>query len=494
MKMGKKEYNKFIKYGIISFSVILIIYFSMSMYFRNHFYFGSVINGINATGKTAVELDKEISAKVAAYTLELDERGNVKEQIKASEIGLKYDGNGKSQELKDEQNSSPWISSLFKSKESKMYKAVTYDEGKLKDCFDKLACFDSKKVTEPKNASVIYSESGYQIVKEVYGNKVKKDVLYSNVVNAIQSGETKLNLDSANCYENPKYTSNSQKTIDTKNSLDKYAGSKITYTYNGGSEVLDGSTIHNWLSTDNDLTIAFDQEKMKSYVNKLARNYNTLGKKRSFTTTLGTPVEVSGGNYGWKVNVNGEIQDLISVIKEGETINKKPKFSQTAVTNNVNDIGSTYVEINLAEQHLWFYKNGSLVVDGDVVTGNVSMNYSTPTGVYRINYKEKDATLKGEDYSQPVTYWMPFNGNIGIHDASWRKAFGGDIYLSNGSHGCVNAPINVANTIFNNITAGTPVVCYYQQVPKEVNQQTSEQTNQQTSGQTNQQVNQQVKN
>ncbi|MDV3427346.1 MAG: L,D-transpeptidase/peptidoglycan binding protein [Bacillota bacterium] len=486
MKKEKKKCNKFIKYSIISFSVMLIIYFSMSMYFRNHFYFGSVINGINATGKTAEELDKEASAKITSYTLELEERGNVKEQIKASEIGLKYDGNGKSQELKEEQNSSPWISSLFKSKESKMYKAVTFDEAKLKDCFDKLACFDSKKVIEPKNASVIYSEGSYQIVKEVYGNKVKKDVLYSRVVNAIQSGETKLNLDSAECYENPKYISNSQKTKDTKNSLDKYVSSKITYTYNGGSEVLDGSTIHNWLSTDSDLAISFDQAKMRSYVNKLARNYNTLGKKRNFATTLGTTVVVSGGNYGWKVNVNGEIQDLISIIKKGQTINKEPKYSQTAETNNVNDIGNTYVEINLAEQHLWFYKNGSLVVDGDVVTGNVSMNYSTPTGVYRINYKEKDATLKGEDYSQPVTYWMPFNGNIGIHDASWRKAFGGDIYLSRGSHGCVNAPKNVANTVFNNITAGTPVVCYYQQVSKQVDKQTNQQTDQQVNQKTNQ--------
>jgi len=483
MKMGKKKRNNFIKYSIISFTVMLIIYFSMSMYFRNHFYFGSVINGINASGKSVEELDKEISAKITAYTLELDERGNVKEQIKASEIGLKYDGKAKSQALKESQNSSSWISSLFKSKESKMYKVVTYDEGKLKDCFDKLSCFDSKNITEPKNASVIYSEGSYQIVKEVNGNKVKKDVLYSNIVNAIQNGETKLNLDSGNCYENPKYTSNSQKTKETKDALNKYISSKITYNYNGGSEVLDGSTIHNWLDSDSDLTISFDQKKMRSYVNKLAKNYNTLGKTRNFATTSGTTVEVSGGNYGWKVNVNGEIQDLISIIKKGQTTNKKPEYAQTAETNNVNDIGSTYVEINLAEQHLWFYKNGSLVVDGDVVTGNVSLNRSTPTGVYRINYKEKDAILKGEDYNTPVTYWMPFNGNIGLHDATWRKAFGGDIYLTRGSHGCVNAPKNVANTVFNNITAGTPVVCYFQQVPNQVSKQSNQQTNQQANQQ-----------
>ena len=115
----------------------------------------------------------------------------------------------------------------------------------------------------------------------------------------------------------------------------------------------------------------------------------------------------------------------------------------------------------MATQHLWFYKNGSLVIDGDVVTGNVNNNRSTPTGIYKLKYKQRDATLKGDNYATQVSFWMPFNGGIGIHDANWRYAFGGNIYMTNGSHGCVNAPYNLANTIFNNIEENTPVVCYY---------------------------------
>jgi lipoprotein-anchoring transpeptidase ErfK/SrfK len=100
-------------------------------------------------------------------------------------------------------------------------------------------------------------------------------------------------------------------------------------------------------------------------------------------------------------------------------------------------------------------------VEGDVVTGNVSLNDATPVGIYRLKYKEKNATLKGEGYSSPVSFWMPFNGGIGIHDANWRSVFGGEIYKTNGSHGCINSPYNLAQTIFDNINAGTPVVCYY---------------------------------
>ena len=55
-----------------------------------------------------------------------------------------------------------------------------------------------------------------------------------------------------------------------------------------------------------------------------------------------------------------------------------------------------------------------------MVTGDVSKKDSTPTGVYRIQYKEKNYVLKGEGYSVTVNVFMPFNGGIGIHDAIWR--------------------------------------------------------------------------
>ena len=86
---------------------------------------------------------------------------------------------------------------------------------------------------------------------------------------------------------------------------------------------------------------------------------------------------------------------------------------------------------------MWCYKDGVVVVDTPVVTGNVSKGYDTPSGsVWAIDAKKHDAVLKGEGYTQPVTYWMPFNGNVGIHDAdTWRSEYGGEIYKTSGSHG-----------------------------------------------------------
>lgn len=462
MEIQKNKCKK-ILIGIIAlFSILLIIYLGLTMYFMKHFYFGSTVSCINVSGKTVEEVDQEMPGKFADYTLELKERGNNEEQIKGIDINLKYNSNGKVQELKDKQNPFNWLSSLLYTNDLKIDNLVTYDDGLLKSCINNLSCVNSDDVNEPQNPSFEYTDNGYKIMDEVYGNKINKDLLYDNIVNAIIKGETMLDLDSDNCYEMPQYTSKSQEVIDVKNTLNKYTSSKITYNFGDKTEIIDGSTINKWINVDNkNLKISLDEQKIEEYLNNLLNNYNTSGKTRDFVTSLGTTVQVSGGDYGWLINKDEEAKDLISEIKEGQSVTKEPKYVQSAMFHGENDIGNTYVEINMTKQHLWFYKNGYLVTDGDVVTGNVSNNTSTPTGVYTLKYKQKDAILKGQGYSSSVNFWMPFNGGIGIHDASWRSVFGGNIYITNGSHGCVNAPYNLANKIFNNIDEGSPVVCYY---------------------------------
>lgn len=462
--MRKKRRNKSSKVMlsvVISLCALMAIYLGLSLYFINHFHFGSVINGISVSGKTVEEAEKKLSSEINAYTLELEERGDVKEQIKADDIGLKHDSN-KVKELKDSQNPFTWILTLFKNNNPEMSQIVMFDEELLKETLNNLSCFDNGNIVQPLNASFEYKDGSYEIVDEVNGNKVDKETLQKVVADAIINGETKINLDSSNCYENPKYTSKSKEVIDTKNVLDKYVGVKITYNSGGKAEILDGSTINKWLNVNENMEITFNEDLVKNYTYKISSLYNTFGDTRAFVTTAKTTVDVSGGNYGWIVDNAKEAKELIEAVKNGQDMVKDPAYSQKAMSREENDIGTTYVEINMTKQHLWFYKNGALVVEGDVVTGNVSNNASTPVGTYVLNYKERKATLVGEDYSSPVDYWMPFNGNIGIHDATWRTEFGKQIYLTNGSHGCVNSPYELAKTIFENIEAGTPIVCYYE--------------------------------
>jgi lipoprotein-anchoring transpeptidase ErfK/SrfK len=95
------------------------------------------------------------------------------------------------------------------------------------------------------------------------------------------------------------------------------------------------------------------------------------------------------------------------------------------------------------------------------VSGNVSTGHTTPSGIYSITYKDRNKRMIGDDYDVTTDYWLPFNGNIGFHDASWRSSFGGSIYKTNGSHGCVNMPHSAAAQLFSLISKGDPVICYY---------------------------------
>ena len=123
-------------------------------------------------------------------------------------------------------------------------------------------------------------------------------------------------------------------------------------------------------------------------------------------------------------------------------------------------VGGTYVEISISAQHMWVYKNGNLVVSTDVVTGNNDGAHNTPKGFHKIYSRARNTTLSGPGYSSFVEYWMAFCGGCGIHDASWRSSFGGNIYNGNGSHGCVNTPRSAVVKVWENTTVGTPVIIY----------------------------------
>lgn len=453
--------NRIITGITISLCALLVIYLVLSIYFTRHLYFGSKINGTNVSGKTVEEIKSQMTSQLNTYTLTIKERGDKKEQIKASDIGLKYKSQKQFENFKDGQSPLKWISGLFNTKNSNMTAEILYNKQQLITQINNLSCFASSNIIEPKEPSFKYVNNKFTIIDQVQGNKVDKDILLNRVTDAISKMQPTIDLDSTNCYITPKYTAKSEKVIKARDLLNKYASSKITYTFGDRKDTLDGSTINKWLTVDDNFNVVLNEDKVKEYVESLGDTYNTAGKTRSFQTSSGNTIDVTGGDYGWHIDIDKEVQNLSKIIKQGQTITKEPSYDQTAVSHESNDIGNTYVEIDLTDQHLWFYKNGSLVVEGDVVTGNVSLNTATPPGVYRLEYKERNATLKGQDYNSPVSFWMPFNGGIGIHDASWRSVFGGDIYRTNGSHGCINSPYYLARTIYNNIDIGTPIVCYY---------------------------------
>jgi len=444
---------------IILTASIVLIYLLVSIYFAKHYFFNTIINGVNVSLKAHDDVNDEIKSYIKDYKLHLIERNDKTEEIIGQDIEVQYNEKNSIYKIDKIQHSFKWIGSLFKVQKYYVDDLFVYNKDNLENKINELNCLN-KDIIEPQNVSFKYSNGSYEVIEEVYGNKINKDKLKVSIENSILKGETKLDLNENHCYEDPKYTLNSDKTLETKNLLNNYVKAKITYIFGSDNELLDENIINNWLSVDENLDVVVSEKAVFEYVLGLSKKYDTVGVPRNFKTSLGEKLEVKGGFYGWKINASAETKALIDNVILGEVLEKEPIYIQKAVSRDKDDIGNTYVEINITRQHLWFYKDGKLVTQGDVVTGNPNRGNSTKLGVYMLNYKQKGSTLRGENYAAEVTYWMPFNGNIGIHDASWRYSFGGEIYKSNGSHGCVNSPLYLAKTIFENIEEGTPIICY----------------------------------
>lgn len=462
MKTGKNRtlfHKRKVEKIIIIVASFVFIYLLISLYFTNHFFFHTEINGINVSLKSCNKTENYVRNYIKDYKLILIERNGEREEIIGQEIEMQYNKTDCFSQIYENQNSLLWISSLFKRQNYYIKELYTYNKGKLHTVIDDLNCL-TKEIVNPENVSFQYSNGTYKVLDAVYGDKVIKKNLNEAIKRYILSGKPELNLEDTHCYEYPEYTLNAEKTQKTKKLLNKYVSAKITYTFGDKIELVDGNIINEWLSVDEDLEVVISKEAVMKYVHALSKQYDTVGITRKFKTALGKIVEVKGGLYGFKINQEAETRALLENINLGTTVNRDPIYTQEALFRGEDEIGSTYVEINITRQYLWFYKDGKLITQGAVVTGNPNRGYATVLGTYMLNYKQKGVTLIGPGYEADVTYWMPFYGNIGIHDASWRSAFGGEIYKRRGSHGCVNAPFYLAETIFNNIEEGIPIICY----------------------------------
>jgi len=130
-------------------------------------------------------------------------------------------------------------------------------------------------------------------------------------------------------------------------------------------------------------------------------------------------------------------------------------FISKEYTRTLEDV---FVIVDLSEQKLYLYNDNELVLSTPVTTGKNSS--PTREGRFEIYAKQKDRYLTGDGYRSFVSYWMPFDGGIGLHDASWRKNFGGEIYKKSGSHGCVNMPPSITDDIFEQVSVGTDVLVH----------------------------------
>ena len=439
------------------------LYWHESLKYKTCFLPGTIVDGMDVTGKTAAEVEDAIMEQLKGYKLTINGREDLSESITGEEVGLYAEFDDTLAKAIAAQKPMEWGKYRFGKSVNEVNTdaLIRYNDEMLGEAVDSLSCMDKENMREPQDAKISdYTSGGYTIIKEDEGTELLEDKVKEAVAAAVMSLAESVDLEEQGCYVSPSITSEDEALKTACETMNKYVGARITYQFGDKSETLSGDEIHNWL-TVNGTSVRINEGKATEYVKKLAASYDTAYKAKSLKTSYGKTVSITGGSYGYKINQAKEAATLVSLIKNGEQTSREPEYSQKGASRTGNDYGNTYVEINLTAQHLYFYVKGKLVVQSDFVSGNAAKGWSTPAGAYSITYKQRNATLKGQGYATPVSYWMPFNGGIGLHDANWRKTFGGTIYKTNGSHGCVNLPPAVAKTIYENISAGDPVLCYH---------------------------------
>ncbi len=443
-------------------AALLVIYFGLSIYFMSHFYFGTTINGVAVWGRSVESAKDTMQDAMDNYELTVKERDGSTDVISGNDIDMVVAWDGEIDTFLEKQNGFAWVIKLFKPDRHVSPMDISYNESKLTNEINNLSCFKKENQIQPQNAGISeYSaENGYELVPAVQGTIINKDAVKTNVKSYILGFKTELDLNAAQCYVLPEINDDDERLLAAIDQLNKALDTVITYQVGESTQVLDASTFQPWLYVDEDLNVCVDDEKLTEYVKGLASTYNTCYTARTFMTSYGTEVTIGNSHYGWKVDNDGEKAAIIADIMNGQAITRDLTYSMTANSHEGNDYGNSYVEINLTAQHLFLYVDGELVLESDFVSGDVSKEYNTPTGVFGLTYKEKDATLNGANYSTPVDYWMPFNGNIGMHDATWRGSFGAAIYKRNGSHGCINLPWSKAKEIYEYVDTGFPVLVY----------------------------------
>lgn len=431
------------------------------------FFENTRINGYDMTGKTAKEAMLILERDYSAPKLEIREGGETALTLTLEQMGYTIDEMELLDELKScmrEQNVR-LLFSLMGGNEFEVDVPFEFDEDTFNEAVS--ASHFASPRTASADASLEFNGTEYYIKPEVYGNEMDdadlrvmvKDYADKLVANDRPQEDGTLEVPES-FYFLPAVTQDDSEMNTMMNIYNSYCKAKISLTFGEQKEVVDWETVQTWLNIEGG-EATLNEEAVYNYVYDLASRYDTLYYARDFTAHDGRTIHYESSDYGYQIDTDAEAQQLIQDIYANTATEREPVYAVKGYQRNGrDDIDGTYVEANLTQQHLWFYIDGDLVIETDFVSGLPRDGRETATGVFMIPYKKSPETLTGDTWEEEVTYWMPFHDGQGLHDAPWRNEFGGNIYQTGGSHGCINLPPAAAAVIYENMQERMPIFLY----------------------------------
>lgn len=331
----------------------------------------------------------------------------------------------------------------------------------VRTCLAEIDELKTENMIKPQNAFITVSTNGtLGIENEVLGNEIEFEEAVAMCAENLEFGNTSIDF---NLIKNiPEIVSTNAMLTENVNAVNRILSTVINFELPDGSVVtLDREIMKNWICVDDDGIYYVEGSNIQNFVEELNSKVQETENTIMFTPSecdyqVAVPVK---NNAALAINVDAEIVRIREELAESGTHTRNPIYEQ-----EFDEIDS-YVEIDITRQQVWMYYKGECILDGvPCVTGNAG-NHDTPPGLFYLKSKSRNAVLRGWNdngtrYASPVSFWMPFNGGIGMHDASWRKTFGEEIYKGNGSHGCVNMRYDDAKTVYEHIDKTIPIIVY----------------------------------
>lgn len=450
-------------------AVFLLSYFGMAYYYKGSFIYGTWINGVYCTGKSVEEVNQLLLEGTSVDTLVLRFAEGEMAEVDLYGVVRSYDYKNELQERMMRQTPFVWWKALTNQNKIELTPRMEVNEEKLEESLKQISQFQKIGELPEDEVSIQKTENGYELLNyDKY--LLNKDLAISVIKESLSKGKTQIDLEEMQCYSQREETKQTKEIYDLWLKIESALDIDIVYDMGDERyELINHKVLSDWLLVDENGEFVYDEEgefqfseeAVEECVKNLAEKYDTLGGTRQFEATRGEVVEVTGGTYGNRIDQKAEIAFIWDCLLNHKSATRVPEYKVKAKYQGINDIGDTYIEIDMTEQMMYYYVDGEIFVETPVVTGNARRRWDTPSGTNYVYGKQKNRILRGETYASFVNFWMPVNGNIGIHDAPWRKEYGGEIYLTDGSHGCINTPYDEMSVIYENAEVGTPVVMFY---------------------------------
>jgi len=446
--------------------IAALVFGIMGYYQATHFNANVTINGV----KVGHLKPEQVVSKLASQTLKNDVFIGDEKIINGKNTVAKFTKQDLSAVNRVFKKQQTWVPS-FKTNNYALNPAEKddYRSSTLKKQVEDRLKQLNKKLKAPKDAYAYIEDGDLKVSKSEAGEQYDIEKIMSDYDKQEYNSEIHLTLSRLHPIKE-----DSKIVKDETKVLKSLMNQSVNYSVQNKVYALNASELIKNAKATSKMKVTIDPSELKNKIEEINNNQSTLNKKFQFKTHTGKIISVQGQSYGWALNVSKETDRIQKAFENGTTSLKAYNvygvgYSTYGIgyhnTTN-NGIGTSYAEVSIAEQKIWIYKNGKLVITTDVVTGRHDTNEDTPKGLWYVMYKESPSTLEGSEagnahYSGKVDYWAPFTlSGCGFHDASWRRNWKKDAYLTQGSGGCVNTPPSVMKTVYDNLEQNEPVIIY----------------------------------